>query len=239
MQKKWKQLIFIVVIFILLFTNRIISSGDELFMRQREEMVRTQIEQRGITDKRVLSAMRKVPRHAFVLLTHKMQAYVDRPLPIGEGQTISQPYIVALMTESLKLSPTCRVLEIGTGSGYQAAILAEICQQIYTIEIIPELAKRAEETLRGLGYENITIKTGDGYKGWTEHAPFDAIIVTAAPEKIPEQLVEQLIDGGRMVLPVGKTEYQQLILLTKEGEIIKKEFITPVRFVPMVHGKEP
>ncbi len=159
---------------------------------------------------------------------------MDRPLPIGEGQTISQPYIVALMTELLELHPTDKVLEIGTGSGYQAAILAEICDSVFTIEIIPRLAQRAKGLLENLGYDNIRCQTGDGYRGWPEHAPFDAIIVTCAPTQIPKPLEAQLIEGGRMIIPVGQPSAQELVLLLKQnGKLIRKSVI-PVRFVPML-----
>lgn len=198
----------------------------------RKEMVEKQIIARGIRDKRVIQAMLKVKRHLFVPLPYRELAYTDQPVPIGEGQTISQPYIVALMTELLKLSGKEKVLEIGTGSGYQAAILAELAKEVYTIEISSQLAERARRTLEKLGYTNIKVKCGDGYKGWREYAPFDAIIVTCAPDHIPSPLLEQLKEGGRMVIPVGE-EYQELLLIRKvKGEIIKKS-ILPVRFVPM------
>lgn len=203
------------------------------FARLREEMVRSQIEARGIKDRQVLQAMRKVKRHQFVPRSYQRYAYEDAPLPIGEGQTISQPYIVALMTELLRLTGKERVLEIGTGSGYQAAILAELAVNVYTIEILPSLAKQAEELLSKLGYKNILVKCGDGYLGWEEYAPFDAIIVTCAPEEIPPVLVEQLADGGRMVIPVGSS-YQELMLIEKENNQVKIKSIIPVRFVPML-----
>jgi len=205
---------------------------EEEFAKLRELMVERQIIARGIKDELVLEAMRKVPRHKFVPRSQLPYAYADHPLPIGEGQTISQPYIVALMTELLELKGDEKVLEIGTGSGYQAAVLAEIVKEVYTIEIIKPLADTARERLKALGYKNITVKCGDGYRGWTEHAPFDAIIVTAAPDHIPQPLVEQLKVGGRMVIPVGKY-YQELIRLTKTEHGVKRESIIPVRFVPM------
>ena len=203
------------------------------FNKLRDEMVRTQIEARGIKDKRLLEVMRGVPRHRFVPQAYKRSAYKDRPLPIGEGQTISQPYIVALMTELLRLTGTEKVLEIGTGSGYQAAILAELTGYVYTIEIMPTLAERAEKLLESLGYKNILVKCGDGYIGWQEHAPFDGIIVTCAPEEVPAALVEQLADGGRMVIPVGSI-YQELMLIEKKNGQVKVKSIIPVRFVPML-----
>ncbi len=202
----------------------------------RQMMVQRQIRARGVKDKRVLAAMEKVPRHEFVPAEQRLQAYEDRPLPIGEGQTISQPYIVALMTELLEVEEGDKVLEIGTGSGYQAAILAELTPHVYTIEIIASLAERAEETLRRLGYETVQVKAGDGYLGWPEHAPFDGIIVTCAPEEVPEALAEQLKEGGRMVIPVGpQWTNQTLYVLRKSGGRLRQKEVIPVRFVPMVH----
>ncbi len=209
------------------------NSGIEKFEVERQEMVEYQIRDRGIQDKQVLAAMYKVPRHEFVESPWKDFAYRDRPLPIGYQQTISQPYIVAYMTETAKISPDAKVLEIGTGCGYQAAILGEIAKEVYSIEIIPELAERARQTLAQLGYENIEVKTGDGYQGWVEHAPYDAIIVTAAPEKIPQALVEQLATNGKMVIPVGGGWHQDIVVLTKTEDRIIKEKTIPVRFVPM------
>lgn len=206
------------------------------FEAQRMAMVQQQIRARGVADKRVLSAMARVPRHEFVPAEQRPYAYEDRPLPIGEGQTISQPYIVALMTELLELEAGDRVLEIGTGSGYQAAILAELTAHVYTIEILPKLAQRAEQTLRRLGYGQVKVKAGDGYLGWPERAPFDAIIVTCAPERVPEPLREQLKEGGRMVIPVGpQWTGQTLYLLRKQGGDLEQKAVIPVRFVPMVH----
>ena len=199
-------------------------------------MVEDQIIKRGIEDQRVLDVMKVVERHKFVPERYSESAYKDGPLPIGYGQTISQPFIVAFMTENLKLKSSHKVLEIGTGSGYQAAVLSEICDHVYTIEIVDELANESTERLEKLGYKNITVRSGDGYKGWPEEAPFDRIMVTAAPEEIPELLIEQLAEGGIMVIPVGKQyEIQYLWVITKEvGGQIKKEKILPVRFVPMV-----
>ncbi|MCM8780942.1 MAG: protein-L-isoaspartate(D-aspartate) O-methyltransferase [Candidatus Omnitrophica bacterium] len=196
-------------------------------------MVKEQIEARGIKDKNVLEVMLKVERHKFVPPEIRHLSYEDGPLPIGSGQTISQPYIVALMTELLSLKPQDRVLEIGTGSGYQAAILAELSKEVYTIEILPELAGRAERLLGELGYKNIKVKCADGYLGWPEFAPFDAIIVTCAPDEIPAILIEQLAENGRMVIPVGE-EFQMLKLITKKFGEIKERDIIPVRFVPMI-----
>jgi protein-L-isoaspartate(D-aspartate) O-methyltransferase len=206
------------------------SDGDA---ERRVRMVETQIVARGVRDPRVLAAMRKVPRHLFVDPSQRAQAYEDHPLPIPGNQTISQPYIVALMTELLELQPTERVLEIGTGSGYQSAVLAELAKEVYTIEIVPELARSAAERLRELHYANVTVREGDGYRGWPEHAPFDAIIVTAAPERIPEPLIDQLAPGGVMVIPVGGF-FQELKVFRKssDGRVTEKD-ILPVRFVPM------
>ncbi len=205
---------------------------QKAFTQAREEMVNNQIVKRGIKDERLLKAMLKVKRHRFV--PEKMQsfAYIDRPLPIGEEQTISQPYIVALMTELLKLEGGEKILEIGTGSGYQAAILAELSKEVYTIEILEPLAKQAEKLLKDLGYGNITVKCGDGYLGWEEHAPFDAIIVTCAPPHIPQPLIDQLAEEGRMVIPVG-TYIQELKLLKKLNGKIEIISTVPVMFVPM------
>lgn len=197
------------------------------------DMVRLQIEGRGIRDVRVLQAMLRVERHQFVPFALKELAYSDRPLPIGEGQTISQPYIVALMTELLKLRGDEKILEVGTGSGYQAAVLAEIAREVYTIEILPSLALSAKKRLKELGYQNVFVQEGDGYLGWPAKAPFDGIIVTAAPEDIPKPLLDQLEMGGRMVIPVGEFPDQVLYLVRKTKEGIKKEEIIPVRFVPM------
>lgn len=200
---------------------------------RRTRMVETQIVARGVRDPRVLAAMRKVPRHRFVDAEQRAQAYEDHPLPIPGNQTISQPYIVALMTELLELEPSSRVLEIGTGSGYQSAVLAELAERVYTIEIVPELARLAETRLKELGYANVTVREGDGYRGWPEHAPFDGIIVTAAPERIPQPLLDQLAPGGIMVIPVGGF-FQELKVFRKsaDGRVTEKD-ILPVRFVPM------
>ncbi|MBI2266357.1 MAG: protein-L-isoaspartate(D-aspartate) O-methyltransferase [Armatimonadetes bacterium] len=199
-------------------------------------MVEFQLRARGIKDQRVLRVMEEIPRELFVPKVYRSRAYEDSALPIGEGQTISQPYVVALMTQCLRLQGTERILEIGTGSGYQAAILGKLAKEVFTIEILEPLAREASALLLKLGYTNIHTKVGDGYKGWEEHAPFDAIIVTAAPLEIPQKLVEQLKDGGRMVLPLGDGWAQDLILLTKQGKETKKEVITNVRFVPMIKG---
>jgi len=209
------------------------------FAAQRQRMVVSQIRGRGISDAAVLKAMETVPRHRFVPPEVRALAYGDTPLPIGHGQTISQPYIVALMSQLLDVQPGQRVLEIGTGSGYQAAVLAEMGVSVFTIEIVPELGRQAINVLDALGFKNIRVKIGDGYKGWPEHAPFDAIIVTCAPTNVPEPLKAQLAEGGRMVIPSGEKYNQQLFLLTKQTGKIKQEKIVDVRFVPMVdeHGK--
>lgn len=203
----------------------------------RERMVREQLERRGIQDPRVLQAMRKVPRERFVPADLRNRAYDDGALPIGHEQTISQPYIVAFMTEALRLTGKERVLEIGTGSGYQAAVLAELVPEVYSIELVEPLARSAEKTLSELGYRNIKIKIGDGFAGWVEHAPYDAIIVTAAPAEIPPVLVEQLKMGGRMIVPVGVWE-QELVLVEKSAKGFITRNLLPVRFVPMVSGKK-
>jgi len=212
------------------------SQNTDSYENQRKIMVEDQIKRRGVKDVGVLKAVQKVEREKFVPEKYRDLAYSDNPLPIGHQQTISQPYIVAYMTEHLQISKSHNVLEIGTGSGYQAAILAEMAHHVFTIEIIPELAESAEKVLMELGYENITVRTGDGYKGWPEEAPFDRIMVTAAPNEIPEKLVEQLAPNGRMILPVGGSIFAQYLWLVqkdKEG-IVTKEKILAVRFVPMV-----
>lgn len=205
---------------------------SEKYTELREDMVEEQIISRGVKDPAVIKAMKTVPRHLFTPQDEAPFAYYDEPRPIGEGQTISQPYIVAFMTEQLRLKPEHRVLEIGTGSGYQAAILSQIVDSVYTIEIIPELAAQAKQVLKDLKYDNVLVIQGDGYNGWPDEAPYDAIIVTAAPTKIPPLLLEQLKVGGRMVLPVG--EYvQELVVVSKDENGISMENVLPVRFVPM------
>ncbi|MBN2020402.1 MAG: protein-L-isoaspartate(D-aspartate) O-methyltransferase [Sedimentisphaerales bacterium] len=204
-------------------------------VKERRAMVARKIKANGIKDIKVLSAMRKTPRHFFIPADKQAYAYIDMALPIGQGQTISQPYIVAFMTEALHLKPDSKVLEIGTGSGYQAAVCAEIAAEVYTIEIVKELAKSAEERLKELGYKNVFVKAGDGYFGWEEKAPFDAIIGTAAAEKIPPPLIEQLKPTGRMILPYENEDgFQNLVVVTKDPNgSIHKETVLPVRFVPM------
>jgi protein-L-isoaspartate(D-aspartate) O-methyltransferase len=235
-----KRIGFVALASFILFMALIQCTGEKLsesnprgdFKAMREKMVETQIKARGVKDPRVLSALRKVERDRFVPEEYLNSAYADQPLPIGEGQTISQPYIVALMTELLDLKGDEKVLEIGTGSGYQAAILAELAKEVYTIEIVESLASMANKRLLALGYQNIKVKVGDGYLGWPEAAPFDAIIVTAAPDHIPKPLIEQLKEGGRMVLPVG-TYAQELKKIVKRSGKIETTDVIPVVFVPM------
>lgn len=221
--------------FILLFLLSLapIQRNQDDYAELRKEMVEKQIRNRGIDDPAVLNAMRVVPRHLFVPEHQVPFAYEDRPLSIGNNQTISQPYIVGFMTESISPGKQDKILEIGTGSGYQAAILAEIVDEVFTIEIIPELAENARKTIEKLGYDNIHIRAGDGYAGWPSEAPFDAIIVTAAPEEVPPPLIEQLREGGRMIIPVGPIyRVQSLQLLTKKDGKLKTKDLLPVRFVP-------
>jgi protein-L-isoaspartate(D-aspartate) O-methyltransferase len=208
--------------------------GEADFKPRRERMVQAHIEARGIRHKGVLDAMRNTPRHLFVPEAIRSRAYDDTPLPIGYGQTISQPYIVASMTELLAPQPTDRVLEIGTGSGYQAAILSPLVKHVYTMEIVEPLARQSEQLLRQLGYKNITVRFGDGYEGWPEEAPFDKIIITAAPPEMPEALIRQLKNGGRLVAPIGR-EWQELVVLDKDekGRVTQRREY-PVMFVPMV-----
>ncbi len=207
----------------------------EQTLEEARRMVEAQIRFRGIRDPAVLQAMERIPRHRFVPPEYRYQAYGDHPLPIGYGQTISQPYIVALMTELLRPRPEHRVLEVGTGCGYQAAVLAEIVAQVYTVEIIPELAQEARERLAAMGYTNIHIRHGDGYNGWPESAPYDGIVVTAAAPEVPPPLIEQLADGGRLVIPVGERfGFQDLWLLQKEGQRVRRTNYGGVLFVPLV-----
>jgi len=210
------------------------EEGSDAFQQQRRDMVTEQLASRGVTDQAVLHAMSIVPRHLFVPENLRGQAYEDYPLPIGYGQTISQPYIVAFMTEIIQPKPSCRVLEVGTGSGYQAAVLSELVARVYTIEIVQELARSAENRLRKLGYDKVEAKQGDGYYGWPDAGPFDAIVVTAAAEFIPPPLIEQLKDGGRMIIPVGSSFFLQHLVLVekKEGQVTTRKLM-PVRFVPL------
>jgi protein-L-isoaspartate(D-aspartate) O-methyltransferase len=213
--------------------NLLASPSEQDFAVARQHMVEDQIKGRDVTDSRVTEVMSSVPRHEFVPENYRARAYQDHPLPIGYGQTISQPYIVAFMTEQLRPQPTDRVLEVGTGSGYQAAVLSKLVAEVYTIEILKPLAQRAEVDLRRLNYSNVKVKAGDGYKGWPEHAPFDAIIVTAAPDHVPQPLIDQLKEGGRMIIPVGGREMQQLYLLEKHAGKLTRRAVLPVNFVPL------
>jgi protein-L-isoaspartate(D-aspartate) O-methyltransferase len=209
------------------------------FEAKRARMVESQIECRGVKDAQTLRVMRKVPRHAFIPPEYRHLAYTDSPLPIGRGQTISQPYIVAFMTEAVHPAKGKKALEIGTGSGYQAAVLAEIVDSVYTIEIIEELAGMASTTLKELGYTNVVVKLGDGYKGWPQHAPFDIIIVTAACNHIPQPLLDQLAENGRMIIPVGERDtVQELVLITRKKGEFKKKIMLPVRFVPFTRDED-
>jgi protein-L-isoaspartate(D-aspartate) O-methyltransferase len=210
------------------------GAGTEAFAKERHRMLEEQIEARGISDPRVLAALREVPRHEFVPAAHRADAYADRPLPIGEGQTISQPYIVALMTELAAVGPGSVVLEVGTGSGYQAAVLAACGAEVYSVEIVDALAKRAAHDLERLGYPKVHVRSGDGYLGWPEHAPFDAILVTAAAPRVPPALLEQLRVGGRLVIPVGETGREQSLQVhTRTEHGVEVHDVVPVRFVPM------
>ncbi len=222
---------------LLIMSISIFNSSAQNYVKLRENMVESQIKRRGISDENVLAAMNKVERHLFVPKEYLKKAYEDSPLPIGEGQTISQPYIVAFMTEILKLDKTKKVLEIGTGSAYQAAVLSEVAGKVFTIELIESLGKKAKTLLKNLDYNNVEVKIGDGYLGWKKHAPFDAIIVTCSPTHIPEKLKEQLAEGGLMIIPVGQRFSQELILLKKKNGKIKQTDVIAVRFVPMKDEK--
>lgn len=212
--------------------------GQDKFEKERKKMIKNQIQSRGITDKKTLEAIESVPRHLFVPDEYRDRAYDDGPLPIGYGQTISQPYIVAYMTELLNVGPDDIVLEIGTGSGYQAAVLSKIVKKVYTVEIIEELGLAAKERLKTLNYDNVEVKIGDGYYGWEEHAPYDGIIVTAASEHIPPPLIKQLKDNCNMIIPVGSPfNIQNLMLVKKLGDKITTKNLIPVRFVPLTRKK--
>jgi len=224
----------ILTVILIASTVSLLCQEKDQYEKARNRMVDSQIAARGISDQATLQAMRKVPRHLFVPASLESEAYSDRPLPIGYNQTISQPLIVAHMTELARPAKGKKALEIGTGSGYQAAVLAEIVDTVYTIEIVPELAKESAARLKILGYKNIVVRSGDGYKGWPEQAPFDIILVTAAADHIPQPLKDQLAEGGRLVMPVGDpATVQQLILLTKRKGKITEQRLEPVRFVPL------
>ncbi len=214
----------------------VLVRAQDPYAGKRELMVRTQIEDRGIRDPEVLRVLRAVPRHLFMPEAVRGLAYADQPVPVGYGQTISQPYIVGFMTELLTPARVHRVLEIGTGSGYQAAVLSKLVRHVYSIEIVPELARSSAATLKKLGYDNVTVRLGDGYKGWPEHAPFDRIILTAAPPQVPKELIDQLKEGGRLVAPEGSSVFgQQLVVIDKKpGGKTTKKAVLPVMFVPMV-----
>jgi protein-L-isoaspartate(D-aspartate) O-methyltransferase len=224
----------IIILCTFLLCTACIALAADPFLAARQAMVEHDIKGRAIMDRRLLEVMSRVPRHLFVDEGQRWQAYADHPLAIGEGQTISQPYVVALMTEALRLRPSDRVLEIGSGSGYQAAVLAELVKSVFTIEIRKPLAEAAEKRLRELGYRNVSVRYGDGYFGWKEEAPFDAIIITAAANHIPPPLIRQLKEGGRLVIPLGSTVFSQtLTLLTRRGERLSVEQLGGVAFVPM------
>jgi protein-L-isoaspartate(D-aspartate) O-methyltransferase len=224
--------------FILLCITFLFSYQEDPFKKRREELVSQSIEKRGVKDQAVLKSMKSVPRHSFVPENNVSRAYDDRPLGIGYGQTISQPFIVAYMTEAIQPKPEYKVLEVGTGSGYQAAVLAEIVEEVYTIEIIPELGNAATAKLKELGYKNVNVKVSDGYFGWPEHGPYDAIIVTAAAEFVPPPLIEQLKDGGKIIIPIGSPYMNQmLMLIEKKGKKITTKSLLPVVFVPFKRKK--
>jgi protein-L-isoaspartate(D-aspartate) O-methyltransferase len=228
------KLTVIIAVSMVLLTCSYQRSEEDPYLAARQRMITEDIQRRGIDDRRVLQAMLKVERHLFVPESYRPMAYADRPLPIGEGQTISQPYIVALMTYHLHLTPEDRILEIGTGSGYQAAVLAELAKEVYSLEIIEQLARTAQERLQALGYKNVWVKRGDGFYGWPEHAPYDAIMITCATPTIPERLVGQLKEGGRMIVPLGNEPFiQSLTLITKRAGKIERQPLEDVVFVPM------
>ena len=238
MRAEWGRILCLLGAGWLAATAPAVGQDEAVFARARQGMVERQLKARDITDARVLWAMGKVPRHHFVRPSLVGEAYTDRPLPIDEGQTISQPYIVALMTQLLELAGPERVLEVGTGSGYQAAVLGELVQHVYTIEILPGLAASAATRLKDLGYTNIEVKAGDGYQGWPEHAPFDGIMVTAGATHVPAPLVAQLREGGRLVIPVDAGPgYQQLLVGKREGGKFTTRAVAPVRFVPLIEPK--
>ena len=228
-----KSRMYMIIVFALVMLAGVITYAQADWDAMRQQMVNAQVRARDVQSPAVLQAMTRVPRHLFVPEPLRLHAYEDRPLPIGHGQTISQPYIVGYMTEVLQLEPAHKVLEIGTGSGYQAAVLAEIARQVYSVEIVPELADRARRALAQTGYRNVEVRSGNGYLGWPERAPFDRIIVTAAPPDIPQPLVDQLAVGGIMVVPVG-SGYQEIVIINKTAQGVTQKRTIEVRFVPMV-----
>jgi protein-L-isoaspartate(D-aspartate) O-methyltransferase len=235
----WRRDCTLLLLLALMSCAHMNGKGQDDHDHRRKMMVRDQLAARGISDQSVLAAMRKVERHRFVPESLVEYAYTDRPLPIGHAQTISQPFIVAYMTEAALLRPGDRVLEIGTGSGYQAAVMAELVDSVYTVEIIQPLAEQSRRLFAALGYNNIFVRHGDGYQGWPEFAPFDVILVTAAAPQIPQPLLDQLAEGGRLIIPVGgSSEVQELLRLTKRNERIRTERLLPVRFVPFTREKE-
>ncbi|MBN1182595.1 MAG: protein-L-isoaspartate(D-aspartate) O-methyltransferase [Bacteroidales bacterium] len=237
-KKAYKKYHIVLIFFVILLFSYFCTTQEKVtdeFYRQRRLMVEYQLVARGIKDSLVLKAMEMVERHKFVPDEYLSYAYDDQPIPIGEGQTISQPYIVAYMTEVLQLDSSKKVLEIGTGSGYQAAVLAEICKEVYSVELIESLSLNAKSVVEKLGYRNIFFKTGDGYKGWVEHSPYDAIIVTCSPSKIPESLTEQLAENGKLIIPVGADYIQELVLVEKKNGELTQQKVLPVRFVPMLN----
>jgi protein-L-isoaspartate(D-aspartate) O-methyltransferase len=229
----WPIIIVPVAVVLAEITADRVRAENDPFAAARERMVREQIENRGVRNADVLRVMRQTPRHLFVPQSVRSLAYDDGPLPIGWGATISQPYIVAFMTEMLKPAKHDRVLEIGTGSGYQAAVLAQLTSKVYSVELVPELAAAARDRLRKLGYSNVTVRQGDGYQGWREEAPFDRILLTAAPEEVPEALIEQLADRGRLVAPVGSVWSQELVVIEKSNGSIRRWSAGGVQFIPM------
>lgn len=232
-----KRIAISLVLALLLISKMRVNMNKDDCTYERSQMIENQLKARGIRNQKVLEIMQKTPRHLFVPENIRKSAYEDRPLSIGYGQTISQPFIVAFMTEAASIEPNFKILEIGTGSGYQAAILSQLCKEVYTIELVAELGEFAKKQFTELGYTNIHTRIGDGYSGWPEAAPFDVIIVTAAPEELPQTLTEQLREGGTLIIPIGGTFSQELTRITRTKQGLEKEKLLPVRFVPMV--KEP
>jgi protein-L-isoaspartate(D-aspartate) O-methyltransferase len=239
MDKTSRLVLFLALLVCLLLSMGASPANEDPYLKKRQRMMEKDIKGRGVKDVKVLEVMGRIPRHLFVEESDRSKAYADHPLPIGEGQTISQPYIVALMTEAVKLKSSDRVLEIGTGSGYQAAVLAEIVAEVFTIEIKKSLAESAAQRLKEMGYKNVRVKYGDGYFGWEEAAPFDAILITAAPNHIPPPLIKQLKEGGRLIVPLGSTLYYQQLTVAKKhrGELLLEQ-MGPVAFVPMIGEAE-